>query len=128
MKTIHTSLMTLISNASLLSCSNMSNQDAGVLTEAVADGLIGGDISKNMDDMDRMKMNRALENHSVGEPICWLTSHSGAFYHDTPVKNMSVQCNSYCHAHSTTAMVAGKKQQIYGTACRQPDGSWRMMN
>jgi len=127
----------------------MTNQDVGVITGGVAGGLIGstlgggsgqvvaiaagtvagamigGAIGKNMDDMDRMRMSRALENNPVGKPAYWQNDRTGATYRVTPVKNVRIGHNDYCREYRTTADIAGKKQQIYGTACRQPDGSWK---
>lgn len=33
-----------------------------------------------------------------------------------------------CREYQSTAVINGKKQPTYGTACRQPDGSWRIIN
>ena len=33
----------------------------------------------------------------------------------------------YCREYSSVAVVAGIEQEIFGKACRQPDGSWRIM-
>ncbi|CAO3377519.1 hypothetical protein [Azospirillum argentinense] len=33
-----------------------------------------------------------------------------------------------CREYQTTVMVGGLAQPGYGTACRQPDGSWRVVN
>ena len=30
-----------------------------------------------------------------------------------------------CREYRTTATIAGRRQHLYGTACRQPDGSWQ---
>ncbi|MDE1145368.1 MAG: hypothetical protein PW843_01960 [Azospirillaceae bacterium] len=35
---------------------------------------------------------------------------------------------SYCREYTSTITVAGHPTQQVGTACRQPDGSWRVMN
>ena len=35
---------------------------------------------------------------------------------------------SYCREYSRTALVNGAPVEIYGTACRQPDGTWRIVN
>lgn len=35
---------------------------------------------------------------------------------------------SYCREYQSTANIAGKTQKTYGAACRQPDGSWRIIN
>jgi hypothetical protein len=32
-----------------------------------------------------------------------------------------------CQPYTTTVTVDGKKHQVSGTACRQPDGSWRVV-
>lgn len=34
----------------------------------------------------------------------------------------------YCREYQATIMVNGAPQQSYGTACLQPDGSWRVVN
>jgi hypothetical protein len=33
-----------------------------------------------------------------------------------------------CREYQGTAVVGGVSRQIYGTACLQPDGSWRIVN
>ncbi|MEQ8815186.1 MAG: glycine zipper 2TM domain-containing protein [Thalassobaculum sp.] len=34
---------------------------------------------------------------------------------------------TYCREYTTRARVGGRTQEAYGTACRQPDGSWRIV-
>ncbi|MGE5537515.1 MAG: hypothetical protein ACM30I_02785 [Gemmatimonas sp.] len=34
----------------------------------------------------------------------------------------------YCREYTTTTVVAGVPRSSYGTACLQPDGSWRIVN
>lgn len=36
--------------------------------------------------------------------------------------------SAYCREYQTTARINGAPQKTYGTACRQPDGSWRIVN
>lgn len=33
-----------------------------------------------------------------------------------------------CREYQSTAMVGGRPQPVYGTACLEPDGSWRIVN
>lgn len=35
---------------------------------------------------------------------------------------------SYCREYSRSATVDGQVVEVYGTACRQADGSWRIIN
>lgn len=152
MKKIVATLMVLITSLSLVGCADMTKQDVGTLTGGVAGGLlgsqfgggsgkllavgagalagafIGGAIGKNMDDVDKMKMNQALESNSVGQPAYWQNQKTGTNYTVVPTKNVSVHGNRYCREYRSVADVAGKQQQVYGTACRQPDGSWKVVS
>lgn len=152
MKKIISAFLVFLCSISLISCANMSNQDAGVLTGAVAGGLlgstigqgsgqilaiaagsvagamIGGAIGKNMDDTDRMRMNQALESNSVGQPAYWRNEHTGTHYRVTPTRNVNYHGNRYCREYRTVADIGGKKREVYGTACRQPDGAWKAVN
>lgn len=152
MKKMITTIIVLFCSFSLIGCANMSKQDVGVVTGGVAGGLlgstvgggsgrilaiaagtlagayIGGSIGKSMDDVDRMKMNQALENNSAGQPAYWRNAKTGVNYRVTPTKNVTVDGNEYCREYRTIADIGGKKREVYGTACRQPDGSWQAVN
>jgi hypothetical protein len=43
-----------------------------------------------------------------------------------PVIIRSVQGN-YCREFNSTAVIGGREVPVYGTMCRQPDGSWKTM-
>ncbi|HSW70150.1 MAG TPA: RT0821/Lpp0805 family surface protein [Gammaproteobacteria bacterium] len=152
MKKIAIALIVLITSISLAGCADMTKQDVGTVSGGVIGGLvgsqfgggtgklvavgagalagalIGGAIGKNMDDTDRMKMNQALESNSVGQPAYWQNQKTGTDYSVTPTKNVTVDGNQYCREYRSVANIAGKKQQVYGTACRQPDGSWQVVS
>lgn len=146
-----TAIITLFCSLSLAGCQNMSQQDVGTVTGAVAGGLlgstigkgggqlvaigagtlagayIGGKIGQHMDQEDRARMNQALESNNTGQPAYWRNANNGTSYKVTPVKNVRVGSNQYCREYRTTADIGGKQQQMYGTACRQPDGSWKVV-
>lgn len=136
MKNIFTAFLTLLCSASLISCSMMSSQNVDVTTtqggdQALATGsranaVIGGSLGKNMDDSDRSKIFQALEENPAGQPTSW--RNSGTDYTVIPTRNVSVGDNQYCREYRTTATVSGQTQQMYGTACRRPDGTWKSVN
>jgi surface antigen len=152
MKMIFTLFITLCTAFSLVGCQNMSNQDVGTMTGAVAGGLlgsqfgkgggqilaigagtvagalIGGSIGKSMDDTDRLKMQNTFENNPSGQPAYWKNTRTGTTYTVVPTKNVTIEGNPYCREYRSTAVIAGKEQQVYGTACRQPDGSWKIVS
>ncbi len=152
MRKFFTTILILFCSASLVGCQNMSKQDVGVMTGALAGGLlgstigqgsgqvlaigagalagalIGGAIGKNMDDTDKLKMSKALEDNNVGQPAYWRNAKTGAHYEVVPTRNVTVQGNEYCREYRTIADIGGKKREVYGTACRQPDGAWKTVN
>jgi surface antigen len=38
------------------------------------------------------------------------------------------QTGALCREYQSTVVVGGKQEQAYGTACRQADGSWKVVN
>lgn len=152
MKKITTAFIAVLMSLSLASCENMTKQDVGTLSGGVIGGLvgsqfgggtgkllavgagalagafIGGAIGKNMDETDRLKMNQAMEQNSLGQPAYWTNQKTNTSYTVVPTKNVSYDGNPYCREYRSTAIIAGKKQQVYGTACRQPDGTWQAVN
>jgi surface antigen len=103
-----------------------SGQLAMIGVGTLAGALIGGSIGRNMDESDRAQMSHSLEANPVGKPAYWTNDKTGTEYTVVPVKNVKVRGNPYCREYRSTANIAGKVQQIYGTACRQPDGTWKV--
>lgn len=109
---------------------------AGAFLGTVAGGLagawVGSKIGQNMDETDRLKMSQAtgdaLENGRSGTAETWTNpdnDHSGTVTPQPAYKNDSGQ---YCREYQQTVTINGKTETAYGTACRQPDGSWRISN
>ncbi len=98
---------------------------------AVGGALVGASIGAKMDDVDRMKMSRAYQNSleygHVGEETRWANPDSGNSGSIAPVRTYQNSVGQYCREFQQTITVGGKTEQAYGTACRQPDGSWKIM-
>ena len=100
---------------------------AGVLLGA----LVGSEIGKSLDRADRQYMaqstQRALETAPSGQAVQWQNPDSG--HSGTIVPQQAYQNNgSYCREYTQTVNIGGQSQRAYGTACRQPDGSWQLQN
>jgi surface antigen len=143
--------------ASLLaSCSSNTgpNQAGGTLIGAAAGGLIGSQfgsgsgklaatgigvligavlgstIGKSMDDKDRAQALRAQQaaySAPVGQQIVWNNPDNGHNGSITPVRDGTDASGAYCREFQTTVVIGGQNQQAYGRACRQPDGSWKVV-
>lgn len=93
----------------------------------VAGAAIGGSVGRSMDDTDRLNASMALENVRTGVPSTWINPDTGYEYVITPTQTYD-QAGSPCREYTLDAIIGGRTEQIYGTACRQADGSWQVVN
>ena len=104
-----------------------SGQVLATMVGTVAGAAIGGSIGRTMDDYDRMNTSAALENVRSGVPCGWVNPDTGYEYVVTPT-NTYDSASGPCREYTMDATIGGKTEQIYGTACRQPDGSWLVVD
>jgi surface antigen len=90
--------------------------------------LLGGEIGRSLDAQDRACVGRTLETVPTGQTVAWANPDSGAHYRATPRRTYQTDSGRYCREYTTQARVGGRQQQVYGTACRQPDGSWEIVS
>lgn len=107
-----------------------SGQLAATAAGTLLGALVGSNIGRTMDDVDRMKARQALEQAThapIGETITWNNPRSGHQGSVTPVRDGRSSSGNYCREFQQTVTVDGRSEQLYGTACRQPDGSWKLI-
>ncbi len=97
----------------------------GILGGALVGGVIGNFVGKRMDEQDRANMARAVTTTPVGQEATWTNSHD-VTYTVRPVRQYHQQ-SRYCREYQTTVTVGGKVRKAYGTACRMPDGQWKIV-
>lgn len=93
----------------------------------VAGGAIGGAIGRSMDDVDRIKMAATLETTRTGVSSTWHNPDTGYDYRMEPTRTYETP-EGPCREYVLDAEIGGRTEQVYGTACRQPDGSWRIVD
>jgi len=101
---------------------------AATIGGGILGALVGGTIGHWMDQTDQGCVGQILEHAQTGQAVQWTNPDNGAQYAVTPVKTYQAQGGGYCREYTAQATVAGRAQQTYGTACRQPDGSWQIVN
>ncbi len=104
-----------------------SGQVLATIVGTVAGAAIGGSIGRTMDETDRLNTAVALENVRTGVPSAWVNPDTGYEYAVTPT-NTYDSGNGPCREYTLDATIGGKTEQIYGTACRQADGSWLVVD
>lgn len=98
-----------------------------VIAGTLAGAAVGGAVGRSMDDTDRIKAAQSLESVRTGVPSAWRNPDTGAQYELTPTRTFETR-QGPCREYRVEAYVGGERETVYGTACRQPDGSWKMVS
>lgn len=103
----------------------------GIIGGVLLGGLLGGAIGNALDQRDRELAARtnqyALESAQTGTAASWQNPDSGHSGTITPTRTYQNSGGQYCREFQQTITVGGETQDAYGTACRQPDGSWKII-
>ena len=102
-----------------------SGRTAAIIIGTLAGAAIGGSVGRSMDDTDRMKTAQTLETVRTGVPASWRNPDTGNHYEVIPTRTYENDAGP-CREYTVNASVGGKQEKVYGTACRQADGRWKM--
>ncbi len=100
---------------------------AAIIAGTLIGSQIGGNIGRSMDDTDRLKTAHTLETVRTGVSSSWRNPDTGNQYAVKPTRTYSASSGP-CREYVVDGVIGGKKEKIYGNACRQSDGSWKTMN
>jgi surface antigen len=139
----------LLALSFLAACdSNPSKEEIGMATGAVLGGVIGHQfgsgsgntiatiggaalgafvgsrIGRSMDRDDQRKTAAALESSPDNRATTWKNPNTGQNYSVTPTRTYD-GASGPCRDFNTTTVIDGREEVVHGTACRQPDGSWK---
>jgi surface antigen len=103
---------------------------AAIAASVIGGILVGGLVGNLLDERDkrlaREAEQKALESAPAGTSVAWRNPDNGHAGTVTPTKTYQTAGGQYCREYQTNVTVEGKSEKAYGTACRQPDGSWKL--
>ncbi|MAL76641.1 MAG: hypothetical protein CMM62_16865 [Rhodospirillaceae bacterium] len=97
-----------------------------IISGAIVGVMAGGSIGRSVDITNNNCIAQTMEQIPDAQPVVWRGAQDRT-YSITPTKTFDVAPGAYCREYTSTATVAGQQQQVYGTACRQPDGAWKII-
>jgi surface antigen len=105
-------------------------QLVAVAIGALGGAMFGGEVGKSLDKADRAyageAAQNALETNRVGQPTTWRNPDSG--HSGTVVPTATYEsAGTYCREYSSNVQIDGKTESAHGRACREPDGTWRIV-
>lgn len=105
---------------------------AAVALGAIAGAYMGSEFGKSLDRADKAYAERtaqdSLEYNRTKQTSSWNNPDSKASGSFTPTRTFQTAEGRSCREYETSIVVDGKTETATGTACRQPDGTWRVVN
>jgi surface antigen len=103
-----------------------------IVGAALAGALIGGAVGNRLDKRDKQlaaeAASRAFEYSQTGQPSVWNNPDSGNHGSITPTRTYQLATGQYCREYRQEIYIGTEREQAYGTACRQADGSWQIQS
>lgn len=104
-----------------------SGRTAATIVGALIGANIGANVGRSMDDNDRRRTAYVLETSGTGQSSQWVNPDTRNQYTVTPTRTYE-SAGAPCREYTMRAVVGGRPDNVYGRACRQPDGSWQVVN
>ena len=108
-----------------------AGRTAATIGGALLGGMLGNSIGKSLDNADMAAYNatsqKALETAQPGQALPWRNAQSGNSGTVTAGNYYQNAQGQYCREYTQSIVVGGQKQEGFGKACRQPDGSWQIV-
>lgn len=94
--------------------------------------FLGGEVGKSLDRADAVHASQAqyqaLEYTPSGYSTAWRNPDSGHYGSVTPIETYQSSGGAYCREFQHQVQIGGRARNVYGTACRTPDGQWQVVN
>jgi surface antigen len=94
--------------------------------------FLGNEVGKSLDRADAVHASRAqyqaLEYTPSGHSTAWRNPDTGHYGSVTPIETYQGSGGAYCREFQHEAQIGSRTRNVYGTACRTPDGQWQMVN
>lgn len=100
----------------------------GALMGATVGGTLGNRVGSQLDNQSKRKIAETsyyvLDRGQIGRPYYWHSDNYRGYVKPTnEYSYRGMQCREYVQS----VMIGGRPVEAYGEACRQPDGSWKIM-
>jgi surface antigen len=101
------------------------NTEATLLGAAIG-GMLGYIVGNEMDKYDRQMLNNVYEATPSGQTETWVNPDHGNQYQVTPQPAYTGPNNQQCRKAEILAVIDGRTERTYSTACRDRNGQWQL--
>ena len=118
-----------ISASFISSCSGKNSINQAI---SKATGRLIGNRNTKLNERDQQAMSqswhKALEFTRSGQTIEWRSKESGHYGSITPIEVFKSSDGRYCRKFTQTIFTGGEPQKTSGSACRQANGQWKLVD
>ena len=105
----------------------IGHNTGATLIGAAVGGLLGYIVGNEMDTYDREQLNHTYERGMSNQRSSWVNPDNGNQYTVTPQPAyQNPNTHRVCRRAEIEAVIDGKPQRTYSTACRDEYGSWQL--
>lgn len=93
--------------------------------------FIGKEIGSSLDKADQAHAESAAKRAyaaPIGDPVTWNNPNSGNSGSITTTRDGWSSSGNYCREFKQQITVGGRSEAAYGTACKQADGTWKVVS
>lgn len=102
-----------------------SGRTAAIIAGTLIGSHVGSRVGITMDEVDRMRTAQSLETVRTGVPSQWRNPDTGNQYTVVPTRTYNT-ASGPCREYTMDAVIGGRNEKVYGTACRTADGDWQI--
>ena len=102
----------------------LDNTAIGALLTAVGGSRTARGISRQ----NEICFSQSFEHVPDRTTVAWSDPALAVHYSVTPMRTLKTSDGRFCREYAAKATVNGHAADVYGTACRQPDGAWFLVD
>lgn len=101
---------------------------AAIIAGTVIGSILGSNVGGSMDRVDQYCAGQTFERAPDNQPVAWVNPDTRDQYTVTPTSSYERRDGRTCREYTTDVQIGGRTEQKVGTACRNNDGSWQIIN
>ncbi|WP_417912394.1 glycine zipper domain-containing protein [Candidatus Electronema sp. TJ] len=90
--------------------------------------ILGYAIGNEMDKYDQQQLMSAYDRAPSGQPVAWTNPDTSNQYQVIPQPAYNGPNNQVCRKAEIVAVIDGRTERTYSTACRNSYGQWQLQN
>ncbi len=111
--------------------SNIGKGDGKTLATiagTIVGSYVGESVGAQMDAADSRCAGEPFEVAHDNQSVNWKNPDTNANYRVTPVSSYNSQSGQMCRDYTSEVIIDGRRQTSTGSACKNSDGEWQIIN